>query len=88
MSKYTPYKDVAKLALSSMSVLNGEWQLAIQGLPTIDIVRCRECKYGLKTNFIRDPHLLCKRWSDIDNARTVKPDDFCSHGVKKGADNE
>ena len=48
------------------------------------LVRCGECKCGLKTNFIREPYLLCEKWSDIDNAHTVKPDDFCSYGEREG----
>ena len=51
--------------------------------PSIDLVTCRECKYGLETNFIREPYLLCEQWSDDGNARTVKPDDFCSYGDKR-----
>lgn len=53
-----------------------------------NIVTCGECKYRLKTNFIREPYLLCKKWSDIDNARTVKPDDFCSYGQKERASDD
>ena len=44
--KYVPYEDVAILALSSMSLLNSEWQLTIQELPTINIMHCEECIYA------------------------------------------
>ena len=48
--------------------------------PSIVIVRCGECKCGLRTNFIKEPYLMCEQWSDDGNARTVRPNDFCSYG--------
>jgi hypothetical protein len=51
---------------------------------SIDIVRCNECKHGFRTNFIKEPYLMCEQWSDDGNVRTVKPDDFCSYGEREG----
>ena len=46
------------------------------------IVCCGVCKYGLRTNFIKEPYLMCEQWSDDGNARTVRPNDFCSYGER------
>ena len=45
----------------------------IDEAPSIDIVRCGECKYQ------RDD--LCDKWS---YSHCVKPDDFCSYGEREG----
>lgn len=83
--------EVESLIDRSISVLcgggNEEMAVLVEDIdsePTIEIIRCGECKCGLKTNFIREPYLLCEKWSDIDNAHTVKPDDFCSYGEREG----
>ena len=77
MSRYVRYEDVAYMALQSMNILNGEWANAMQGLSTIDIVRCRECKHY----HVEKYHTYC----DFLNIRGMfppdpHPDDFCSYG--------
>ena len=45
----------------------------IHSAPSIDIVRCKECKY------YKDEWCY---WRDVE----IRADDFCSYGVKKGLD--
>ena len=56
-----------------------EFDQEIMVAPSIDIVRCAECEYS----DIYDDEMFCRLRTD-----DVKADDFCSYGVKKGADNE
>ena len=55
--------------------------MEVEDAPSIDIVRCKECKH--KSNGYE--FMWCDHEHGMD---MVKPDDFCSHGVKKGADDE
>ena len=48
----------------------------IDSAPSIDIVRCRECKYWL------DGSGLCKHWSKLYGSVLTKADDFCSYGCR------
>ena len=43
--------------------------------PSIDIVRCRECKYW--------HNKLCATWSQFRTIET-EADDFCSYGEREG----
>lgn len=65
MNKYVSLEDVAKMALSMMSISNTEWVQALQGLPTINIVRCKNCKWWTKG---------CMRLEPTGS------NDFCSYG--------
>lgn len=48
-------------------------QMAIDTAPSIDIVRCKECKYKDKTaNYC------------YENDRNIKSDDFCSYAEREG----
>lgn len=58
---------------------------AIEEQPSIDIVRCKECRYYIDfigEQFINAP-TLCGRLSTLDNYVVVKADDFCSYGERK-----
>lgn len=72
MSKYVCFEDVGKMALSMMGISNTEWVHVIQGLPTIEIVRCPECKWEWTQKC--PPH----RMGLIHDSS-----DFCSYGVRK-----
>lgn len=50
----------------------------VMQLPTIDLVRCKECKHWL------DGSGLCKHWSKLYGSVLTKADDFCSYGERKG----
>ena len=55
--------------------------MAIESLPTIDIVRCRECKYYEDPN-----HKIfenCVKWKDSHGIiLPIKPNDSCSYGER------
>ena len=54
----------------------------IDDAPTIDavpVVRCRECKYHKDTSVTEYEHCCLI-------GQTVRYDDFCSHGERKGGD--
>ena len=67
MNKYVSLEDVAKMALSMTGLSNTEWVQALQGLPTIDIVRCKECKW----------------WPDRCKLEPTGSNDFCSSGKEE-----
>ena len=52
----------------------------IEDAPTIEIIRCGECKHWNEED----------HWCNIRDSYgwDYKPDDFCSYGVRKGADDE
>jgi len=54
---------------------------AIEDAPTIDIVRCGECKHWRAYETWSE----CERWTDdpYESAKT-KADDFCSYGEREG----
>ena len=47
----------------------------IMQLPTIDLVRCRDCKHSPKNTKEIPLH---------DSCYTFNPDDFCSYGEREG----
>ena len=55
----------------------------IREAPSIDIVRCKECKYSEKTSSPITA-LWCKRFGLEDMA--VEDDDFCSYGVRNSSE--
>ena len=59
---------------SNWYLWGSEVENLIANAPTIDIVRCKECVF-------RNQKYLCQVIETDD-------DDFCSYGVKKGADDE
>lgn len=73
---------IVKLTSDRIRVKGGEY---VQ-----DLVRCRECKYWLSDKPIKN------KWfqnGEIDQCKwrtdeSPNADDFCSYGVRKGADDE
>ena len=63
-----------------------EFDQEIMVAPSIDIVRCKECKYwkgdGVFTlNALGEEEKLCKWWSKFGTIRTAETD-FCSYGER------
>ena len=56
----------------------GSLRACVDDAPSIDIVRCGECKYWL------DGSGLCKHWSKLYGSVLTKADDFCSYGEREG----
>ena len=50
----------------------------IDSAPTIDLVRCKECE------FWKENTEFCAVFSDINKAKRMLADDFCSLGLRKG----
>lgn len=67
MTKYVSLEDVKRMAFSMMGLSNTEWVQALQGLPTIDIVQCKECKW----------------WPDRCMMESTGSNDFCSRGKEE-----
>ena len=55
-----------------------EWE-DIFDAPSIDIVRCKECKHRYRSGYRGDEYWVC----DFMDAK-IKDDDFCSYGAKEG----
>ena len=51
--------------------------------PTIDIVRCRECKYWERLNYEAPKEGWCDDQIPYSDGRWVDADDFCSYGERK-----
>lgn len=84
MSKYVPYKDVSLLALQSLGLVNSEWAMLVQGLQTIEIVHCRECKYAHMTD--NGYCKYCDQWTDEDGVLIEVYHDknfYCGYGERK-----
>ena len=52
--------------------------------PSIDIVRCKECKFSAR--YVDDGHIECRLYSHPlrHDYHEMKPDDFCSYGEREG----
>lgn len=55
----------------------------IADAPSIDIVRCKECKFSAR--YVDDGHIECRLYSHPlrHDYHEMKPDDFCSYGERK-----
>ena len=56
----------------------GLLRACIDDAPSIDIVRCKECKYA-EVSVSPITGLWCTRFNDM----AMEDDDFCSHGQRK-----
>ena len=56
----------------------------INEAPTIDIVRCKECKFSAR--YVDDGHIECRLYSHPlrHDYHEMKADDFCSYGEREG----
>ena len=73
MSKYI---DVEWLKQNFNTVFWSQITKTIDSAPSIDIVRCRECKMWMSEH-------LCQWWSRYGTVET-DADDFCSYGEREG----
>ena len=83
MSRYINYDELNyrgdKLIGQTNLFMNGVQFMIdrINEAPSIDIVRCKECKHWHK----KDDLTYCGR---VDYGYGYKPDDFCSYGEREG----
>ena len=77
MSRYVDIDDISLLKTVSVGGLSAKalWK-RIRQEPSIDIVRCKECKWS-KAN---GTYQWCGR---LDSTAKITADDFCSYGERK-----
>ena len=90
MSKYIKLEDAIhniNLEVTGRKEYTGDMKanlfFALDDLPTIDIVRCEECKYAHMT--YGGECKYCDKWS-LEDSLYLDGDFFCSYGERK--DNE
>lgn len=78
MSRYINIDDISLRKTISVGGLSAKalWR-RIQQEPSIDIVRCKECKWGKSYS---DKQLECDA---LGLGGLKSPDDFCSHGERR-----
>lgn len=84
MSKYIDKDRVLEYIIFGVvgkDITCGELTRAIESIPTIDIVRCKECKYH-KTRR-GDDLIFCDAHCDTEMPFRVEPDGFCNLGARK-----
>ena len=77
MSRYIEADATRDLLIKSISLTNGI-DTALKEAPSIDIVRCKECKYYDGDDY-GEPTRYCVWYESVVNA-----DDFCSYGEREG----
>lgn len=84
MSKYIEIDELIS-AIKTAPVWTGLDAIGrIKTLPTIDIVRCKECKFSAR--YVDDGHIECRLYSHPlrHDYHEMKPDDYCSYGEREG----
>ena len=79
-----------KYSDSMWSRANGirDAMIEIYDAPSIDIVRCGECKHWERLNYEAPKEGWCDDQMPYSDGRWVDANDFCSYGERKGADDE
>ena len=77
IAEFNKYEDELEYPYASddLEEYKDDARLLIEDAPSIDIVRCKECK------FWKNKH-LCATWSAFGTIET-NPDDFCSYGERR-----
>ena len=80
MSRYIKYDTALRYIKDAGMRIGGVWGIEatahFEHEPTIEIIRCRECKHWHE----KDELTYCDR---IDYGYGYKPNDFCSYGERK-----
>ena len=58
--------------------------IKLSEVPTIDIVRCRECKHWERLNYEAPKEGWCDDQMPYSDGRWVDADDYCSYGEREG----
>ena len=83
MSRYIEYEPIME-ELEKEVKLADDWKTAheianvVKYAPSIDIVRCKECKSWSYSDLI-ESHNRCER-----TLKLTKADDYCSYGEREG----
>ena len=68
----------------------GTRNIDLSFMPSVDLVRCWECKFyrEFRTKRYNQLMCMCYRMGKHDMEYPVKSDDFCSYGQRKEADHD
>ena len=61
----------------------GTLRACVDDAPSIDIVRCKECKHWERLNYEAPKQGWCDDQMPYSDGRWVDADDFCSYGERK-----
>ena len=81
IAEFNKYEDELEYPYASddLEEYKDDARLLIEDIPTIDIVRCKECKYWKWIEWAKE--YRCTVRNTAFNARA---DDFCSYGEREG----
>ena len=74
--------DIEKFSDSDVKIVLENLKQNILKAPSIDIVRCKECKYCVPYSTCNGDYQMCMRWEDY--SCDVNLNDFCSWGEREG----
>ena len=81
MSRYIDAVALKERLIQNITLTNAI-DRSFSEAPSIDIVRCKECKNSIASV---DNSLCCRCWYDrLGFWEEVKADDFCSYGEREG----
>ena len=86
MSKYIKVEDILSLAEKGVLISNSNYKKvrkAIESLPTIDIVHCRNCKHREDRVFEVDGEGICTEICLMFGKIIFNEDEFCNYGRKE-----
>ena len=89
MDNYFSARDILEKAIGTDSYFQIKSILtSTKAADVVEVVRCRECKHyrEFHTKKHRQIMRLCYRMGKHDMEYSVKPDDFCSYGQRKEAE--
>ena len=86
IAEFNKYEDELEYPYASddLEEYKDDARLLIEDAPSIDIVRCGECKYYTKRKFTDGSgEIWAEDICDHYNLTAPMPDDFCSYGERK-----
>ena len=85
IAEFNKYEDELEYPYASddLEEYKDDARLLIEDIPTIDIVRCKECRYcKRKRGTFKGEPIIFYRCEE--NNRDVENDDYCSWGEREG----
>ena len=79
MSRWIDADELGASVIKNTVFDKGDVIKLIEDAPSIDIVRCKECKRRYRSGYRGDEYWVC----DFMDAK-IKDDDFCSYGEREG----
>ena len=78
MSRWIDADELGASVIKNTVFDKGDVIKLIEDAPSIDIVRCKECKRRYRSGYRGDEYWVC----DFMDAK-IKDDDFCSYGERE-----